>query len=70
MHCDVLSLRLGVCACGLIIGVVNLELFFMFQTDGNTAFLRAARSGNLEKVLEFINANVDINTSNSVSMSL
>ncbi|XP_065217816.1 ankyrin-2-like isoform X3 [Planococcus citri] len=34
-------------------------------TDGNTAFLRAARSGNLEKVLEFINANVDINTSNS-----
>ncbi|XP_065217821.1 ankyrin-2-like isoform X8 [Planococcus citri] len=35
------------------------------KTDGNTAFLRAARSGNLEKVLEFINANVDINTSNS-----
>ncbi|XP_049780926.1 ankyrin-3-like isoform X1 [Schistocerca cancellata] len=34
-------------------------------SDGNTAFLRAARAGNLEKVLEHLKNNIDINTSNS-----
>ena len=41
--------------------------FSPFQTDGNASFLRAARAGNLEKVLEYLKGNIDINTSNSVS---
>ncbi|XP_015589872.1 ankyrin-2 isoform X2 [Cephus cinctus] len=35
------------------------------QADDTTAFLRAARSGNLEKVIEYLDTNLDINTSNS-----
>lgn len=38
------------------------------QSDGgNVSFLRAARAGNLDKVLEYINSNVDVNTCNAVS---
>ncbi|XP_042242859.1 ankyrin-2-like isoform X23 [Homarus americanus] len=33
-------------------------------TDGSASFLRAARAGNLEKVLEFLKTNTDINTCN------
>jgi ankyrin repeat protein len=39
----------------------------LLQSDGNTAFLRAARAGHLDKVLEHLKYNIDINTSNSVS---
>nr|XP_036671424.1 ankyrin-2 isoform X15 [Drosophila suzukii] len=35
------------------------------QGDGNTSFLRAARAGNLERVLEHLKNNIDINTSNA-----
>ncbi|XP_011332219.2 ankyrin-2 isoform X2 [Ooceraea biroi] len=35
------------------------------QADDTTAFLRAARSGNLEKVIEFLDTELDINTANS-----
>ena len=42
----------------------------MVQSEGNTTFLRAARSGNYDKVLEYLNSNIDINTSNAVSISL
>ncbi|XP_067008858.2 ankyrin-3 isoform X6 [Anabrus simplex] len=35
------------------------------QTDPNTAFLRAARAGQLEKVLEYLDSGVDINTANA-----
>ena len=42
-------------------------LFILFQTDGNASFLRAARAGNLEKVLEYLKGSTDINTSNAVS---
>ncbi|XP_024083188.1 ankyrin-2-like isoform X13 [Cimex lectularius] len=35
------------------------------HSDGNTAFLRAARAGHLDKVLEQLKNNVDINTSNA-----
>ncbi|TMW47606.1 hypothetical protein DOY81_007312 [Sarcophaga bullata] len=35
------------------------------QGDGNTSFLRAARAGNLDKVLEHLKNNIDINTSNA-----
>nr|XP_033327143.1 ankyrin-2-like isoform X2 [Megalopta genalis] len=35
------------------------------MADDTTAFLRAARSGNLEKVVEFLDTDLDINTANS-----
>ena len=38
-----------------------------YQEDTNTIFLKAARLGNLEKVQDHINNNIDINTSNTVS---
>ncbi|XP_072165183.1 uncharacterized protein [Diadema setosum] len=34
-------------------------------TDGNASFLRAARGGNLDKVLEYLQGSTDINTSNA-----
>ncbi|XP_035762295.1 ankyrin-2-like [Neolamprologus brichardi] len=34
------------------------------QSDSNTSFLRAARAGNIDKVLEFLKNGVDINTCN------
>ncbi|XP_076368167.1 uncharacterized protein LOC143255805 isoform X3 [Tachypleus tridentatus] len=34
-------------------------------TDGNASFLRAARSGNTEKLLEYLKGNIDVNTSNN-----
>lgn len=40
---------------------------FFFQSDPSTAFLRAARAGQLEKVLEYLESGVDINASNAVS---
>lgn len=39
----------------------------LFQSDPSTAFLRAARAGQLEKVLEYLESGVDINASNAVS---
>lgn len=36
------------------------------QSDSNASFLRAARAGNLDKVLEFLKGGVDINTCNQV----
>ncbi|XP_046744118.1 uncharacterized protein LOC124410039 isoform X2 [Diprion similis] len=35
------------------------------QADDTTALLRAARSGNLEKVVEYLDGDLDINTANS-----
>ncbi|XP_022249625.1 ankyrin-2-like isoform X3 [Limulus polyphemus] len=35
------------------------------QADISASFLRAARAGNLEKVLEFLKGSIDINTSNA-----
>ncbi|XP_064457842.1 uncharacterized protein LOC135368469 isoform X4 [Ornithodoros turicata] len=35
------------------------------KTDGSASFLRAARAGNLEKVLEYLKGSIDINTSNA-----
>lgn len=41
----------------------------ILQAEGNTSsFLRAARSGNLDKVVEHLKNKIDINTSNSVSI--
>jgi len=51
----------------LFINNNNFYLFLLyFQSDGNTSFLRAARAGNLDKVLEHLKNNIDINTSNAV----
>lgn len=37
--------------------------------DSATSYLRAARSGNIEKVLQLLeSAGVDVNTSNTVSI--
>ena len=45
---------------------ITFVLFYFFQSDDNASFLRAARGGNLEKVLEYLKANTDINTCNAV----
>ncbi|KAI9526668.1 hypothetical protein NQZ68_036933, partial [Dissostichus eleginoides] len=39
---------------------------FEQASDSNTSFLRAARAGNIDKVLEFLKGGVDIGTSNQV----
>lgn len=41
-------------------------LLCLFQSDSNTSFLRAARAGNIDKVLEYLKGGVDIGTSNQV----
>lgn len=47
--------------------LTQLLLFFcLLQSDSNTSFLRAARAGNLEKVLEYLKGGVDISTCNQV----
>lgn len=56
VHCPVLQLRYTL-------------FLFSFQSDPSTAFLRAARAGQLEKVLEYLESGVDINASNAVSFS-
>lgn len=45
---------------------VFLFLPLMSQADTATSFLRAARSGNLEKALDHIKNGIDINTANQV----
>ena len=37
----------------------------MFQTEGSASFLRAARAGNIERVLELLKSGTDINTCNA-----
>lgn len=39
---------------------------FLLQADAGNSFLRAARSGNLDKALEHIKNGIDINTANQV----
>jgi hypothetical protein len=43
------------------------QTLLLLQTDPNTAFLRAARAGQQEKVVEYLDSGVDINTANAVS---
>lgn len=38
----------------------------LLQSDSNTSFLRAARAGNIDKVLEYLKGGVDISTCNQV----
>ena len=44
----------------------TLNIFFL-QSDDSASFLRAARGGNTEKVLEYLKNGTDINTCNAVS---
>ena len=44
-----------------------LFFYFALKTEVNASFLRAARAGNLEKVVEYLKENIDINVSNTVS---
>lgn len=43
-----------------------MGLLLLPQSDSNASFLRAARAGNLDKVVEFLKSGVDINTCNQV----
>ena len=40
------------------------------QSDDSASFLRAARGGNSEKVLEYLKNGIDINTCNAVSFNI
>ena len=41
-------------------------MYIIKKTEVNASFLRAARAGNLEKVIEYLKENIDINVSNTV----
>lgn len=45
-------------------------IIILLQTDPNTAFLRSARAGQLDKLKEYLDSGTvrDINTSNAVSL--
>lgn len=47
---------------------MHFSLFssLLSQADAATSFLRAARSGNLDKALDHIKNGIDINTANQV----
>lgn len=49
-------------------GGLRASCFFFFfpKADAATSFLRAARSGNLDKALDHLRNGVDINTCNQV----
>uniref|UniRef100_A0A2K5YQ31 Ankyrin 2 n=1 Tax=Mandrillus leucophaeus TaxID=9568 RepID=A0A2K5YQ31_MANLE len=44
--------------------VFTKGLLFFSQSDSNASFLRAARAGNLDKVVEYLKGGIDINTCN------
>lgn len=46
--------------------LITFPFFSTFQSDSNTSFLRAARAGNIDKVLEYLKGGVDISTCNQV----
>lgn len=46
--------------------LIKTTLYLSLQSDSNTSFLRAARAGNTDKVLEFLKNGVDICTCNQV----
>ena len=47
-----------------------LYALLSLQSDSNTSFLRAARAGNIDKVLEFLKGGQDIGTCNQVTHRL
>lgn len=63
-------MRNWIMAFSLIFFLYNPRFHLIFQTDASTAFLRAARAGQLDKILALLNQDIDINVSNAVSYSL
>lgn len=50
-----------------VIRIINFCIFsHHLQPDSNASYLRAARAGNLEKVLDYLKTGVDINICNQV----
>lgn len=47
---------------------LSLSLYTFLQSDSNASYLRAARAGNLEKVLDYLKSGVEINICNQVSL--
>lgn len=45
---------------------LSLSLRSSLQSDSNASYLRAARAGNLEKVLDYLKSGVEINICNQV----
>lgn len=51
----------------LVNGIIIFCIFSHYlQSDSNASYLRAARAGNLEKVLDYLKTGVDINICNQV----
>lgn len=46
---------------------INLHFSPSLQSDSNASYLRAARAGNIEKVLDYLKSGVEINICNQVS---
>ena len=46
---------------------IRLLIFYFLQSDAKAGFLRSARDGHLEKILEHLKNNTDINTCNNVT---
>lgn len=53
----------------LFFSFFNSPPLYSLQADAATSFLRAARSGNLDKALDHMKNGIDINTSNQVRQS-
>lgn len=51
-----------------LININNLHYNNCSQADASTAFLRAARAGQIEKIISLLEQGVDINVSNAVSI--
>lgn len=59
------------CKCNLSIFIfISLSLPLLCQADATTSYLRAARSGNLDKALDHIKNGININLANQVRKSL
>lgn len=57
----------GFIICILICCLFSFTLLIFLQSDSNASYLRAARAGNLEKVLDYLKSGVEINICNQVS---
>lgn len=53
--------------CVLNVHSLTLDISLL-QADASTAFLRAARAGQIEKIISLLEQGVDINVSNAVSV--
>lgn len=56
----------GCRGCASILSATHGRSPLSPQSDSNASFLRAARAGNLDKVVEYLKGGIDINTCNQV----